>query len=79
MADITLEMIMNRLQTMHSTLQGSIDDVTNGVSSLSNRIDVLETNLTRQIDAIDARLDAIEIESLPRRVTALEKAVLHAS
>lgn len=76
MADITLEMIMNRLQGMQSTLQASIDDVRNGVSSLSNRIDVLETNLSRQIDGIDTRLDAVEIETLPRRVTALEKAIL---
>jgi hypothetical protein len=39
------------------------------------RIDRAERNLTFQIDAVDQRLDAIEIENLPKRVTRLEKVV----
>lgn len=41
----------------------------------SERIAHLGQRLTFQIDAIDQRLDAVEIENLPKRVTRLEKAV----
>ncbi len=38
-------------------------------------MDRMERNLTAQIDGIDKRLDEIEIENMPKRVTALEAAV----
>ena len=39
---------------------------------LTRRFDVMETNLSRQIDGIDERLDELELLDLPRRVTGLE-------
>ena len=65
---ITLGMIMSHMQAMEVWLTWRIDSVGR---SLTARMDRLEGNLTGQIDAIDKRLDAIEIEMPPKRVAAL--------
>jgi len=45
------------------------------MGGLEGRMDRMERNLTAQIEAIDKRLDAVEIEELPKRVQKLEKMV----
>ncbi len=89
-SDITLKMIMNHLHSMqaglhaemrvlHADLMGEIgkvrSDLMGEIGTVHGRIDRLETNLTRQIDGIDKRLDAIEIENLPKRMRKVEQAV----
>lgn len=67
MADeITLGTIMEHLQALEMRMNKRFDNV-------DGRIDRLERNLTRQIEAIDKRLDAVEIEQLPKRVSRIEK------
>jgi hypothetical protein len=84
--DITLKDVISHMQGMELRLTKRIDDgdaklakridsVEVGLSGLSRQIDRVERNLTGQIDAIDQRLDAIEIESLPKRVKKLERTV----
>lgn len=72
------------MQAMERRLGGAIGsglmqlkgEVQTGFAAVHSSIDRLQSNLTMQIDAIDNRLDAIEIESLPTRVQALEKAAV---
>ena len=84
--EITLKVLLDHIQGMRHDLTQRMDNLEN---SLSNRIDGLEKRmdgmeqrmeirfdqLVFQIGAIDKRLDAIEIEELPKRVKRLEKAV----
>jgi hypothetical protein len=78
---ITLKHLLIHMQGMEQRLDKKIDGVEQRLDrnidsvkvKLTRRIDSLERNLTMQIDIIDKRLDAIEIENLPRRITALEQ------
>jgi hypothetical protein len=79
---ITLKTILDHMQNMQRTLLNEIAKLGSRVGGveirmdrLETRIDRMETNLTAQIDGIDKRLDAIEIETLPQRVKAIEKAL----
>ncbi len=67
-ADITLKDVISHLQAMEQRL-------TNNDARLEKQIERVERNLTAQIDAIDQRLDAIEIEKLPKRMKKLERAM----
>ncbi len=78
--EITLGVIMQHMQGMELRLTRRIDDVDHRLSGLNGRVDNLDKKLDRiyhnlsfQIDAIDKRLDEIEIEQLPKRVTAIER------
>jgi len=81
--DITPKVLLEHMQNMQRVLMermdgldqymGGLDQkIDNAEKKLIYRIDKLEINLTQQIDGIDQRLDTIEIEKLPQRVTALE-------
>ena len=77
--DITPGILLTHMRGMEQRLvqridklEGRIDGMEQGIGNLTHRIDRLDINLTRQIGAIDRRLDTIEIESLPRRVAVLE-------
>lgn len=69
MADeITLNTVLEHLSSMEQRLSGCISDV-------SSEMRAMEKRLLVQIDAIDERLDDIEIETLPKRVIQIEKAL----
>lgn len=74
--DITLKTVLEHIQNMQRTFTLSHQELKKEIRSverrLGHRIDLVEANLTTQIDAIDKRLDTIEIEKLPQRVTKLE-------
>ena len=72
--DITLQIVLEHMQNMQRVLMSEIGAVRTDLQRLERRVDRMETNLTNQIDAIDKRLDAIEIENLPKRVRVLEAA-----
>ncbi|HVW66228.1 MAG TPA: hypothetical protein VHA78_00685 [Candidatus Peribacteraceae bacterium] len=79
---ITLKVILDHLQAFQIQINGRMDrfegrmgGVEGRMGGLEGRMDRMERNLTAQISAIDKRLDAIEIEELPKRVRKLEKAV----
>lgn len=67
--EITLKIIFDHITAMEQRLTGRIDRVEKTVVQV-------EARLLAQIDAIDDRLDLIEIETLPSRVKSLETAVL---
>ncbi len=69
--DITIGTLLQHMQAMEQRLTEKIETVARG---LRQEIRQVEANLTRQLDAIDKRLHAIEIEELPRRVKRLETA-----
>lgn len=76
-SDITLGTILEHMRGMESRIMAELHE-TDG--RLTKRIDSLEANLVRihrnlsgQIDQLDKRLDAIEIEELPKRVTRIER------
>ncbi len=77
--EITPKILLEHMQAMQASLSGKIDalaegmgmritKVEDGIQRLERKIDTL----TIGVDAIDARLDAIEIERLPQRVSVLE-------
>lgn len=78
---ITLKMVFEHSQlTMRETQRlhaETMKALTQLKSSLEGRIDRLETNLTRQIDAWDERLDVIEIpmaeQKHEKRIRRLEE------
>ena len=55
-------------------LSGRVEGVEGRLARVEKKLQLVEVNLSRQIDGIDRRLDEIEIEQLPKRVTALEAA-----
>lgn len=87
MADeITLNIVLEHLSSMEQRLSGKINEVNDrvtgvhtglstSISNLGTQMHAMEQRLLRQIDAIDERLDDIEIETLPQRVAQLEKAL----
>jgi predicted nucleic acid-binding Zn-ribbon protein len=88
-AEITPAVLLQHMQRLHETLRADIqglgvrmdrleqrmDRVEQRLDRGEQRIDRLERNLTQQLDGIDRRLDILEIEKLPARVTSLEKMV----
>ncbi|MDD4628671.1 MAG: hypothetical protein PHE68_04755 [Candidatus Peribacteraceae bacterium] len=56
-------------------MQGMEQRLTSRMDGLGNKMDRMHVNLSAQIDAIDQRLDVIEIENLPKRVAKLERVV----
>lgn len=43
------------------------------MNRLEDKMERVHRNLSSQLDAIDKRLDAVEIEFLPKRVQRIEK------
>ncbi len=54
-------------------IDGAESSLTTRMDRLENKVDRMHVNLSGQIDAIDKRLDAVEIEFLPKRVAKLER------
>jgi len=88
MDDITLKDILEHMRGMENRLDAKIDALdikfTEKFDFLDKKIDHVEEKLTQkienaeiklstQISNIDERLDTVEIEQLPKRVTKLEK------
>lgn len=82
--EITLKTVLDHIQAMGAQLRQQMTEVEGRVikrmDQIEGRLSRLEEtvaknhrNLTQQIDAIDKRLDEIEIESLPQRVTRIEE------
>ncbi|MBU0766182.1 hypothetical protein KKF55_00115 [Patescibacteria group bacterium] len=85
--EITLKVLLDHIQGMRNDLTQRMDKLehrlSNRMDGLEKRMDGMEQRMEKrfdqlvfQIDAIDKRLDAVEIEELPKRVTKLEEAVL---
>ena len=74
-SDITPAILLKHMQAMEQRLGGRIDGVKNDVQRLEIKSDRSHALLSNQIATIDQRLDAVEIEYLPKRVTRLEKVV----
>lgn len=70
---ITLGIILEHLRAMESRIRERFENVEFRLDRVELGQQRLERNLTAQIDAIDKRLDPVEIEHLPKRVTRLEK------
>jgi len=73
--DITLATILEHIQGLRDDVTGRLGHIEQQMDRMVTRMDRMEQNLTNQIDAIDKRLDEIEIELLPKRVAKLEEAV----
>jgi DNA-binding FrmR family transcriptional regulator len=84
--DITLKTVLDHIQGIQRSHRRDIqeseermtrrlDRMEGRLERIERRIDRMEANLTCQIDAIDKRLDAIEIEKLPQKVKKLEVAL----
>jgi len=84
--DITGRVLLEHMQAMQRVLREELEHVrgelavlrtslTGEMREIKDALRLLEARLTIQIDTIDKRLDAVEIESLPRRVAALEAKV----
>lgn len=72
-SDITLGTILEHLRAFEGRMLNRFTDLEGRMNSLEQRVDRMDRNLTRQINAIDQRLDAVEIEQLPKRVTRIEQ------
>jgi hypothetical protein len=84
MADdsITLGTILTHIQALagrthmiEAQAERLFAEIQNAETRVSQRLENRFNFLTAQIDAIDKRLDRIEIEMLPKRVLTLEGAV----
>jgi hypothetical protein len=73
--DISLKTVLDHLSAMEQRLAGRFDTVEKRFGQVDQKLQVVEANLTRQIDGIDRRLDEMEIQKLPSRVAALEVTV----
>ena len=84
--DITMHDLLAHMQNMQRVMREELVNIQKGLAlartsltgearEVKNMIRNSESRLTAQIDAIDARLDEIEIELLPKRIAVLEKAV----
>ena len=67
--EITLKAVLDHIVAMEGRISTRIDNVQKELCSGF-------ANLTRQIEAIDHRLDEIEIANLPKRVKVLEATLL---
>lgn len=80
--EITFKTVIEHIQAQGVEFRGAFRAVNERIDALSTQVGTLREsvernhrNLTTQINAIDKRLDAIEIENLPRRVATLERSV----
>jgi len=77
--DITLKTLLDHMQNMQRAFTLSLQEVRKDLRSverhLTHHIDRVEANITLQIGGIDKRLDSVEIEKLPQRVTKIELAL----
>ena len=73
--DITPKVLLEHMQNMQRVLGGKIDqnrlELKADIQRVERKVDILKVG----VDNIDKRLDAIEIENLPKRVAVLEAAV----
>lgn len=72
-----------RLEPRFENLESRMGGIERRMTGLEDRMSRLEqtsaagfAQVNSQLDAIDHRLDELEIETLPKRVKALEKAIL---
>ena len=79
---ITLQILLDHIRGLRGGIDAVRSEVVVGRTALTgevvevkNMLRKVERNLTAQIDAIDKRLDELEIEYLPRRIAALEAAI----
>lgn len=74
---ITLKMVMEHMQHQGQILMDEIKNVRQemgeGFRRVYSDMQKMEHRLVIQIDAIDQRLDAIEIENIPKRMCKVEK------
>ena len=75
--DVTLKTVLDTLAAMEQRMSLRFDGANEQMTGLERKIQGNETKLSRQIDAIDSRLDDIEIETLPNRVAKLEASLAH--
>ncbi len=66
---ITLKTVLEHMVAMEQRIY---DRFEHRLDNLEKRIALAESNLTYQLDAIDSRLDDLELAELPRRVSLLE-------
>ena len=71
--DITLRTILDHMRGLEDRINKRFDGIDMRFNAVDARIDLLGRNLTRQINAIDKRLDEIEIAKLPQRVERIEQ------
>lgn len=72
-SDITLGTILEHMRGMEERIGQRFENVACRLDRLELGQQRLERNLTAQIDAIDKRLDAVEIEHLPKRMSRVER------
>ena len=73
--DITMQTLLQHMQGMEQRLMEKIEGIQIDMKNLEHKVDRGFAQTGIQIDNIDKRLDAIEIEQLPKRVTKLEAAM----
>lgn len=66
---------MHDQKTMLIQMDRRFDEFSRRMDESDKRTDRMQRNLTGQLDMIDERLNSVEIEYLPKRVTKLEEAV----
>ena len=71
--DITLRTILDHMRGLEDRVMKKFEQVDFRLERLQTDQQRMERNLTRQIDAIDKRLDEIEIEKLPQRLERIEQ------
>ena len=71
-AGITMRILLSHMQNMQQVLVERMDRLEKRIDA---KIDHTHHLLVMQLDGIDARLNGMEIEFLPRRVKALEVAM----
>ena len=69
--DITLQTVLRHMQAMESRMMERFDAIDTRFDRLEAKVDRNHAQLTFQIDAIDRRLDEVEVTEVP----ALKKAV----
>ncbi len=70
--DITMQTLLQHMQGMERRLMEKIEGIQIDMKNLEHKVDRGFAQTGIQIDNIDKRLDAIEIEQLPKRVAKLE-------
>ena len=77
---ITLKAVLDHLHAMEVRIK---QEIVEEMHAMEDRIDVrmngkiehLEARLTLQIDGIDQRLDAVEIEQMPKKIRGHEQRI----
>lgn len=77
--EITPKVLLEHLQQMELRIGLKVEavrvELKADIVDLRQKVERMERNLSGQMETIDERLDAIEIERLPRRVGVLEQAM----